>query len=77
MSMVPRMALSGANRTLQHRLEEAARETGVLLLVLTPIDFVLSIDKPFVRNWLLILFCLGIFFLGAALITEFRRHRAD
>ena len=71
------MGLADAKRSLRHRLEEVCREIGILLLVFTPIDFILGADTPQRRSWLLILFGLGAFLLGGALIAEFRRLHVD
>jgi hypothetical protein len=71
------MAITEAKRSLRHRLEEVFREIGVLLLVFTPIDMILAADTPRRLQRLLILFGLDAFFLGGALIAEFRRLHGD
>jgi hypothetical protein len=71
------MGLAHARNHLRQRLEDALREMGVLLFVFAPIDYILATDVSRQKGMLLILFGLGAFFLGGALIAEYRRLRAD
>lgn len=68
------MSQLDAERTLRHRVEEIARECGVLILVFVPIDMVVS-DDPNKRKHLLPLLVLGVFLLVVSLLQEYRRLR--
>jgi peptidoglycan/LPS O-acetylase OafA/YrhL len=63
--------------TTRERVEEAAREIGVLLIAFAPLDVALNDARPF-RWWILLLFLsLGLLFFVCALVAERRRkHRA-
>jgi hypothetical protein len=71
---VPRIPTNAT--TTRERLEEAAREIGVLLMAFAPLDVALT-DRPSTR-WtpLLLFFVTGVLFLGGALASERRRQRA-
>ena len=72
---VSRMGIVEAKTSLRQRAEDVFREIGVLLLVFTPIDFVVALDSHRQQIWLLILFALGAFFLTMSLVAEFWRLR--
>ena len=63
------------NTTVQERVEEAMREIGVLLTVLSPLDVVVDSTRKSLYP-LLSFTVFGIVFFGVAVAMERRRKRA-
>ena len=69
------MAETSANGTVRERVEEAMREIGVLLVVLSPLDAIVSSTRTTLAV-LLLLGVLGLILFVWAVVLERRRKRA-
>ena len=59
----------------RERLEEAAREVGVLLFAFAPLDAALNETREFRGRVMLLFLALGVAFFVGALVAEHRRKR--
>ena len=63
-------------RTIAHRLEEGAREMGVLLMVFAPLDYAFANSSEH-ASVVVLFFGAGLVVFSAAVISEIRRGGVD